>query len=165
VSDPALETELWLGTLVTVTPQTGFDLAIALARRGVTATQPDADAVMALRKAYEHDTAQLIAASQVIGVFFQTIAAANDYWRSDAQRRRPRLPRQAVATRSTPDGLTVAVPRRLCHGASHVAAPTHSQSTGIGSVQDAPECVRIEQPPGVVERGQRWSQTTRDAGR
>ena len=34
-----------------------------------------------LRAAYDHDTGQLIASSQVIAIHFQTVAAANDYWR------------------------------------------------------------------------------------
>jgi hypothetical protein len=34
-----------------------------------------------LRPAYAHDPDSLIAASQVIAIHFQTIAAANNYWR------------------------------------------------------------------------------------
>jgi hypothetical protein len=34
-----------------------------------------------LRAAYDHDSSQLIASSQVIAIHFQTMAAANNYWR------------------------------------------------------------------------------------
>jgi hypothetical protein len=69
-------------TLVTTTPEEGFQLAITLARKGVTETQPDKDTLMKLRPAYSHDPDSLIMASQVIAIHFQTIAAANDYWRN-----------------------------------------------------------------------------------
>lgn len=75
-------------TLRTATPQEGFDLAVRLARLGVKAPQPDADIRDRLRTAYASDTAQLIAASHVVAVHFQTIAAANDWWR-DAAAARP----------------------------------------------------------------------------
>ena len=73
--------ESWLPSLVTATPEAGFALAISLARHSVKAIQPD-DAVRArLRGAYAGDTAQLIASSAVIAAFFQTVAAANGWWR------------------------------------------------------------------------------------
>jgi hypothetical protein len=67
-------------TLITATPEEGFQLAIVLARKGVTETQPDKDVLKALRPAYSHDPDSLIAASQVVAIHFQTIAAANNYW-------------------------------------------------------------------------------------
>ena len=72
--------ETWLPTLKTPTPQAGFQLAVMLARHGVKVTQPSDEVRAALRSAYDHDTAQLIAASHVIDVHFQTVAAANN-WR------------------------------------------------------------------------------------
>ena len=72
--------DLWLASLKTDTPQAGFDLAVKLARTGVKVTQPSAEVRSALRSAYDHDSAQLIASSHVIAVHFQTIAAANQYW-------------------------------------------------------------------------------------
>lgn len=74
--------EPWLPTLATDTPQAGFALAIKLARMGVKATQPSDEVRAHLRTGYDHDPAQLIAASQVIALNFQTIAAANNWWRS-----------------------------------------------------------------------------------
>ena len=73
--------ENWLPSLKTATPQEGFELATKLARVGVKLTQPSADVRDKLRAAYEQDTAQLIASSQVIAIHFQTVAAANNYWR------------------------------------------------------------------------------------
>ncbi len=68
-------------TLLTATPEEGFQLAIRLSRLGVTETQTDREVLHALRESYAHDADALMAASQVIAIHFQTIAAANDYWR------------------------------------------------------------------------------------
>lgn len=73
--------ETWLPSLKTATPQEGFELATKLARKGVGVTQPSAEVRGKLRAAYEQDTTQLIASSQVIAIHFQTVAAANNYWR------------------------------------------------------------------------------------
>jgi len=77
---PADERENRL-SLLTGTPAEGFDLAIELARRAVVATQPDKDVLFEQRPEYSEDAGDLIAASHVVAVHFQTIAAANDYWR------------------------------------------------------------------------------------
>lgn len=74
-------TELWLPSLITATPQDGFELAITLSRRGVKYTQPDTDKLKAMRSAYSDSADGLTAASQVIAINFQTISAANNYWR------------------------------------------------------------------------------------
>lgn len=73
--------DTWLISLQTATPQDGFELAIKLARMGVKYTQPSAEARDRLRPAYAEDTNALIASSQVVAVNFQTVAAANNYWR------------------------------------------------------------------------------------
>ena len=44
-------------------------------------TQPSAEIRDKLRSAYDQDTTQLIASSQVVAIHFQTVAAANNYWR------------------------------------------------------------------------------------
>lgn len=71
-------------SLLTDTPEEGFQLAITLARKGVTSTQPNRDVLFMLRDVYANDPDALIASSQVIAIHFQTVAAANNYWR-DAQ--------------------------------------------------------------------------------
>ena len=73
--------DLWLTSLITDTPQAGFELAITLSRRGVKYTQPDVDLLHKLRPEYADSAAGLTAASQVVAINFQTIAAANGYWR------------------------------------------------------------------------------------
>ena len=73
--------DTWFPSLKTVTPQEGFDLATNMARVGVKVTQPSAEIRDKLRSAYDQDTTQLIASSQVIAIHFQTVAAANNYWR------------------------------------------------------------------------------------
>jgi hypothetical protein len=44
-------------------------------------TQPDSEVLHKLRPEYANDHAALTAASQVIAMNFQTVAAANNYWR------------------------------------------------------------------------------------
>jgi hypothetical protein len=73
--------DTWLTTLITDTPQAGFELAITMSRRAVKYTQPDAAIREKLRPVYSNDADSLIAASQVVAINFQTIAAANNYWR------------------------------------------------------------------------------------
>lgn len=71
-------------SLVTGTPAEGFDLAVKLARRAVVATQPDKAVLFEQRPEYSEDAEDLIAASHVVAVHFQTIAAANNYWRDSS---------------------------------------------------------------------------------
>ncbi len=68
-------------SLITNTPEEGFALAVTLSRKGVTTTQTDREVLHALRPDYAHNSDALIAVSQVIAIHYQTIAAANDYWR------------------------------------------------------------------------------------
>ncbi|MGB4882862.1 MAG: hexameric tyrosine-coordinated heme protein [Neisseria sp.] len=75
-------TDLWLISLITKTPQEGYELAITLSRRGVKYTQPDPEMLKKLRPVYAESADSLTAASQVIAINFQTVAAANNYWRS-----------------------------------------------------------------------------------
>ncbi len=70
----------WLNSLVTPDPQTGFELAIKLARMGVRYTQPDEEKLKQGRKQYDDHAGFLIAASQVVSIHFQTVARANNYW-------------------------------------------------------------------------------------
>ena len=70
----------WLTSLITETPQAGFELAITLSRRGVKYTQPDVDVLHKLRPDYANSAEALTAASQVVAINFQTVAAANNYW-------------------------------------------------------------------------------------
>ena len=76
----AMLDEMWLPTLNTNTPQEGFELAVKLSRltmmvssdndgHGTCPVQPD-------------DASHLIGAAHVIALNFQTIAAANDWWRN-----------------------------------------------------------------------------------
>ncbi len=82
VSPLSEKTEADKLSLITDTPDEGFSLAIQLARKGVTSTQSDREVLFELREKYATDPDALIASSQVIAIHFQTIAAANDYWRN-----------------------------------------------------------------------------------
>jgi len=68
-------------SLITDTPDEGYELAVSLARRGVSTTQPDREVLFSLRDDYATDAGLLIASSRVIAIHFRTIAEANDHWR------------------------------------------------------------------------------------
>ncbi|MDD4773355.1 MAG: hexameric tyrosine-coordinated heme protein [Eubacteriales bacterium] len=70
----------WLVSLITDTPREGFELAIQLSQMGVKYTQPSEAIRKRLRPRYAYNADSLIAASQVIAINYQTVAAANDYW-------------------------------------------------------------------------------------
>ena len=71
----------WLPSLITETPQQGFELAVSMARKAVTTTQTDIETLHKLRPAYAHDPDSLIAVSGVVATYFATVAEANDFWR------------------------------------------------------------------------------------
>ncbi len=73
--------EIWLESLITKNPQEGYELAIKLSRMGVKSTQPDIEVLKKMRKEYANSASGLTAASHVIAVNFQTISAANKYWK------------------------------------------------------------------------------------
>ncbi|MCK4861743.1 MAG: hexameric tyrosine-coordinated heme protein [Rhodobacteraceae bacterium] len=73
--------ETWLPSLITKTPQEGYELAVKLSRVAVKMTQPDPEIRDDLRKVYESDADALIAVSAVVATHYQTVAAANNYWR------------------------------------------------------------------------------------
>lgn len=73
--------DIWLTSLITETPQQGYELAIKLARMGVKYTQPSAEIREKLRPIYAENADSLIASSQVVAINFQTVAAANNYWK------------------------------------------------------------------------------------
>ena len=69
------------GTLMTRTPEEGRALAMLIARHTIHNIQPDLDILQAGRKIYAVNPDSLTSASQVVAIEFQTIAAANNYWR------------------------------------------------------------------------------------
>lgn len=69
------------GTLITETAEAGRALAIDIARHTIHNIQPDMDVLGGGRPSYATTPESLIAASQVVALEFQTIAAANNYWR------------------------------------------------------------------------------------
>ena len=74
-------TKLPGGTLITETPELGRALAFAIARHTIHNIQPDLDVLGGSRPNYSTTPESLIAAGHVVAIEFQTIAAANDYWR------------------------------------------------------------------------------------
>ena len=70
------------GSLITATPEQGRALALAIARHTIHNLQPDLEVLKGGRLNYATNPDSLIAASHVVAIEFQTIAAANNYWRS-----------------------------------------------------------------------------------
>jgi hypothetical protein len=77
----AMLDQTWLPTLNTNTPQEGFELAVKLSRLAVMVAQSCDDGSQRTRPMQPDDPSQLIGAAHVIALNFQTIAAANDWWR------------------------------------------------------------------------------------
>jgi hypothetical protein len=73
--------EAWLQSLKTANAQDGWNLAVRMSQMAVDVTQPSAEARSRLRAIYAEHADSLIAASHVVAINFQTIAAENDYWR------------------------------------------------------------------------------------
>ncbi len=73
--------ETWLPSLLTDTPEEGYDLAVTLARKAVGMIQPDPEVKKRLRPIYAENADSLTMASQVVAIHFQTVAAANNYWK------------------------------------------------------------------------------------
>lgn len=73
--------EQWLTSLLTATPQEGYELAIKLSRMGIKYTQPSDEIRSKLRPTYGENADSLIASSHVIATHFQTVSAANNYWK------------------------------------------------------------------------------------
>lgn len=76
--------EHWLASLKTKTPQEGFELAIKLSQKGVEYTQPSEEIRKRLRPVYSKNANSLISVSQVVATNFQTVAAANNYWKDSS---------------------------------------------------------------------------------
>ena len=73
--------EDWLKSLITKTPQEGRELAILMARKTIGAIQSDPEIKKELREKYARNAGQLIASAEVVAIEFQTVAAANNYWK------------------------------------------------------------------------------------
>lgn len=71
----------WLPSLITQTPEEGYNLAVKLSRMAIKLTQPDPATRDRLRPEYAEDAAALIAVSQVVATHFATVAAANGFWK------------------------------------------------------------------------------------
>ena len=81
VSDIESNTMSWLPSLITTTPEEGYEIAIKLSRMAVKKTQPD-DAIRGkLRPIYANNADSLTMASHVVATNFQTVAQANNYWK------------------------------------------------------------------------------------
>ena len=64
----------WLPSLITNTPEDGYELAIKLSRMAVKKTQPDDAVWERLRPDYANNADSLTRVSQVVATNFQTVA-------------------------------------------------------------------------------------------
>ena len=71
----------WLPSLITNTPEEGYEIAIMLSRMAVKKTQPDDTIRAKLRPIYANNADSLTMASHVVATNFQTVAQANNYWK------------------------------------------------------------------------------------
>lgn len=69
------------GTLITKTAEEGRALAMMIARHTIHNIQPELDILKEGRAEYSSNPESLTSAAQVVAIEFQTIAAANNYWR------------------------------------------------------------------------------------
>lgn len=67
-------------SLKTNTPEEGYKLAVELAIKGIETIQPSETIRKKLRPKYSRNPDNLIAASEVVAIHYQTVAAANNYW-------------------------------------------------------------------------------------
>lgn len=74
-------TSAFPASLLTASPEEGFQLALKIARLNVAAIQTDVEIRKRLRPVYAESSEQLIASAQVTATYFDTIAQANHYWR------------------------------------------------------------------------------------
>ena len=70
----------WLPSLITETPEEGYEVAIKLSRMAVKKTQPDDAARERMRPEYANNADSLIQSSLVVATNFNTVAQANNYW-------------------------------------------------------------------------------------
>ena len=75
-----METKSWLPTLITDTPEEGYELAMTISRKAIAMIQTDEEVRKKLRPAYSEDVEQLLRSAEIVALNFQTIAAANNYW-------------------------------------------------------------------------------------
>lgn len=73
----------WLPSLITKTPEDGYELAIKLSRMAVKKTQPDDAAREKMRPDYANNADSLTQVSLVVAMNFNTVAQANEYWKGD----------------------------------------------------------------------------------
>ncbi|MFT5757434.1 MAG: hypothetical protein ACI9LM_002168 [Alteromonadaceae bacterium] len=70
-----------LPSLITKTPAEGRELAIKVARKTIAAIQPNGEIRQKLRPEYGTNPALLMQAGHIVAIEFQTISAANNYWK------------------------------------------------------------------------------------
>ena len=71
----------WLSSLITPTPEEGYELAITLSRMAVKKTQPDDASRERMRPDYANNADSLTQVSLVVATNFNTVAQANNFWK------------------------------------------------------------------------------------
>lgn len=68
-------------SLITETPEEGYQLAVQLSRKAISTMLPDLESRQKMHPDYIGDAKNLTHASEVIAIHFQTISQANDFWK------------------------------------------------------------------------------------
>ena len=76
-----MPTSLHIQSLITATPAEGRALAVLLAQQSIMVIQPNDMLRKGIQLKLSNNADLLVQLSQVIAMEFQTIAAANNYWR------------------------------------------------------------------------------------
>lgn len=70
-----------ISSLITETPEEGYQLAVELSRKAISTMLPDLEARKKMYPDYIGDAKNLTHASEVVAIHFQTISQANDFWK------------------------------------------------------------------------------------
>ena len=70
-----------ISSLITETPEEGYQLAVQLSRKAISTILPDLETRKKMYPDYIGDARNLTHASEVVAIHFHTISQANDFWK------------------------------------------------------------------------------------
>lgn len=70
-----------ISSLITETPEEGYQLAVQLSRKAISTMVPDLETRKKMYPDYIGDAKNLTHASEVVAIHFHTISLANDFWK------------------------------------------------------------------------------------
>lgn len=70
-----------ISSLITETPEEGYQLAVQLSRKAISTMVPDLETRKKMYPDYIGDAKNLTHASEVVAIHFHTISQANNFWK------------------------------------------------------------------------------------